>query len=126
MKTKREKNTLSVTSPEKELDHQKEKDHHCTIRVMVVTSSHMCVSSSYGGEYPGEGYMALEQIFVSARTNKRHHHHQSEVSLRDVQVSGNVRKGVFLAGGVVKTLFPPTKKNNNNKEIFSFNTNEKE
>ena len=42
---------------------------------MVVTSSHMFVSSSYGGEYPGEGYMALELIFVSARTNKRHHHH---------------------------------------------------
>ena len=41
---------------------------------MVVTSSHVCVSSSYGGEYPGEGYMALELFFVSARTNKRHHH----------------------------------------------------
>jgi len=41
---------------------------------MVVTSSHVCVSSSYGGEYPGEGYMARELFFVSARTNKRHHH----------------------------------------------------
>ena len=28
------------------------------------------------GEYPGGGYMALELIFVSARTNKRHHHPQ--------------------------------------------------
>ena len=41
----------------------------------MVTSSHVCVSSSYGGEYPGGGYMALELFFVSARTNKRHHRH---------------------------------------------------
>jgi hypothetical protein len=26
------------------------------------------------GKYPGGGYMALELFFVSARTNKRHHH----------------------------------------------------
>ncbi len=35
------------------------------------------------GEYPGGGYMALELIFVSARTNKRHHHHRR----RDVSVT---------------------------------------
>ncbi len=33
----------------------------------------MCVSSFRGG-VPGGGYMALELNFVSARTNKRHHH----------------------------------------------------
>jgi len=35
-----------------------------------------CPSDSCSaGKYPGGGYMALEQFFVSARTNKRHHHH---------------------------------------------------
>ena len=36
----------------------------------------MCVSPFLGGEYPGGGYMALELNFVSARTNKRHHHQE--------------------------------------------------
>ena len=43
----------------------------------------MYVSSSYGGEYPGEGYMAVELIFVSARTNKRHHHHEDADASED-------------------------------------------
>jgi hypothetical protein len=38
-------------------------------------------------------------------------------------VSGNVREGVFLVSGVVKTVFPPNKK----KEYFAFfTTNRKE
>jgi hypothetical protein len=38
----------------------------------------LLISLSYfhiAGKLP-KGYMALEQIFVSARTIKRHHHHQ--------------------------------------------------
>jgi hypothetical protein len=56
------------------------KNHHCTIRVMVITSSHVFVFSSLrvGGSTQG-GYMALELFFVSARTNKRHHHHYPEL-----------------------------------------------
>ena len=65
---------------------KKGKDHHCTIRVMVVTSSHVCVSSSYGGEYPGGEYMALELFFVSARTNKRHHHHDAYTGMTHIIV----------------------------------------
>ena len=57
------------------------KNHHFTIRVMVVTSSHVCFSSSYAGEYPRGGNMALELFFVSARTNKRHHHHHGSYTL---------------------------------------------
>ena len=41
----------------------------------IMGSHNVCVSSSYGGEYPGVGYMARELFFVSARTNKMHHHH---------------------------------------------------
>ena len=62
---------------------KKGKDHHGTIRVMVVTSSHVCVSFSFGGEYPGEGNMALELIFVSARTNKSHHHYHAGLEIVD-------------------------------------------
>jgi hypothetical protein len=52
------------------------KNHHCTIRVMVRTSSHVLIffSLRVGGSTQGGGYMALELFFVSARTNKRHHH----------------------------------------------------
>ena len=40
---------------------------------MVIASSHM-LAFSFWWKVP-KGYMALEQIFVSARTIKRHHHH---------------------------------------------------
>ena len=42
----------------------------------MITSSHVFVffSLRVGGSTQGGGYMALELFFVSARTNKRHHH----------------------------------------------------
>ena len=49
-------------------------------------------------EYPGGGYMARELFFVSARTNKRHHHLGGHVVA--VEHSG---EGLSLLGHAVST-----------------------
>ena len=48
------------------------KNHHCTSRVMVAASSHVPLYSLVEST---QSVYGIRLFFVSARTNKRHHHH---------------------------------------------------
>jgi hypothetical protein len=61
---------------------------------MVITSSHM-FAFSFWWKVP-RWYMALEQIFVSARTIKRHHH----PGTRSGEIMGQEKRRNVLGGKV--------------------------